>query len=158
MTAKLTIKQWVIFCLVSLMISAASPLFAEQENGPAMMEGCQAMMERHQEMKAANAEAATRLHDLMEALDAAKGQEQVVALVATAREIAEQLDSMRGRMMGMDSREQMHMMMAHMREKSGDMGECQMMQAMMAQDNGPDDSKGGGVSEGEETDEHEGHH
>jgi hypothetical protein len=101
--------------------------------GGKMMEDCQAMMAKHEGMKAEMASLDAKLDSLLAAMNAAKGNKKVDATAAVINEMAAQRKAMRDHMMAMGP-QMMHHMMQHgrmevMESMAKSMSSCPMMQS-----------------------------
>lgn len=97
---------------------------------PAMMD-CQAMMASHQEMETRMGEMDTRLQQLVDQMNAARGSAKVDRVAAVLNEMVTQRKEMRAQMAAMQPKMMQHMI-AHMHHgmmkgMSEDMAGCPMM-------------------------------
>ncbi len=122
----------------------------EADESAAMMEKCQEMGEKHEAMQQKMAEQNERLHERVEAMNAATGEEKVEAIATVINELIEQRQSMHDMMMKMGP-EMMHHMMEHMNpDMMGEMmKDCPMMRMMKDKEKSTKENGGKG---------HAGHH
>lgn len=116
--------------LMSVALRAEAPAPPGEEKGMAdakMKEECQAMMAKHEAMKAEMASLDAKLDALVVNMNAAKGDKKVDAMAAVINELAAQRKVMRGHMMAMGPQMMEHMM--HHGDMAKSMSHCPMHSA-----------------------------